>query len=116
MTDEQRDRLILNPVPGYEPEIGLLLAMPEETRGRTTSWLVLTWVAGESRAAALARLDASRGVLLGAFRGMSLANLRRVRSLPDYDVTPEYVLHHLAQHEAEHRGGIGMLRALATRH
>jgi uncharacterized damage-inducible protein DinB len=34
-----------------------------------------------------------------------------VRSLAEYDVTPEWVLHHMMQHEAEHRGQIGALRA-----
>jgi uncharacterized damage-inducible protein DinB len=43
---------------------------------------------------------------------MSLQEFRRVRVLPDYDVTPDYVLHHLMQHEAEHRGEIAMLRVL----
>jgi uncharacterized damage-inducible protein DinB len=44
---------------------------------------------------------------------MALPEFRRVRSLTHYDVTPEYVLHHLMQHEAEHRGQIGTLRARA---
>jgi uncharacterized damage-inducible protein DinB len=30
-----------------------------------------------------------------------------------YDVTPEWVVHHLMQHEAEHRGQIGELRVAA---
>lgn len=60
----------------------------------------------------LARLDAVRRALLDAFRGMSLDDFRRERSLPDYHVTPEWVLHHLIQHEAEHRGEIGLLRVL----
>lgn len=43
------------------------------------------------------------------------AEFRRVRSLPYYDVAPEWVLHHLMQHEAEHRSQIGSLRARAQR-
>jgi uncharacterized damage-inducible protein DinB len=35
----------------------------------------------------------------------------RPRSLPAYDVSPAWVLHHLAQHEAEHRGEIGSIIA-----
>jgi uncharacterized damage-inducible protein DinB len=31
---------------------------------------------------------------------------RRPRHLEQYDVTPQWVLHHLIQHEAEHRGQI----------
>jgi len=46
---------------------------------------------------------------------MNIHDFRRVRRLPDYDVTPEWVLHHLTQHEAEHRSEIGALRASAER-
>lgn len=74
----------------------------------------LTPCLGLAPAAHLARLDATRARLLAAFRPMSAAELRRTRHLPAYDVTPEWVLHHLLQHEAEHRGEIGLIRALAT--
>ena len=63
----------------------------------------------------LARLDAIRARLLATFRTMSPAEFRRIRHLRDYDVTPEWVLHHLLQHEAEHRGEIMLVRALAER-
>lgn len=63
----------------------------------------------------LARLDATRTRLLATFRAMSLTEFRRIRPLTDYDVTPEWVLHHLLQHEAEHRGEIMLVRALAVR-
>jgi uncharacterized damage-inducible protein DinB len=33
------------------------------------------------------------------------------RERPDYDVTPAWVLHHLMQHEAEHRSQISGIRA-----
>lgn len=52
------------------------------------------------------RLDDCRAYLLDIFNSMSLAQFRRVRHLPDYDVTPEWVLYHLIQHEAEHLGQI----------
>jgi uncharacterized damage-inducible protein DinB len=58
------------------------------------------------------RLAIVRHALLDVYTAMSLAEFRRARHLPDYDVTPEYVLHHLMQHEAEHRGQIGLLRVL----
>jgi hypothetical protein len=58
-------------------------------------------------------LDAVRAYLLEAFRTMTPEDFRRPRHLPDYDVTPEWVVHHLAQHEAEHRGQIGELRLRA---
>lgn len=66
-------------------------------------------------AAHLARLDTTRAWLLATFRALTLDEFRRARRLPDYDVTPEWVLHHLMQHEAEHRGEIGLIRALAER-
>jgi uncharacterized damage-inducible protein DinB len=58
----------------------------------------------------LVRLAAVREAALSVFRQMDLADFRRIRSLPEYDVTPEWVLHHLMQHEAEHRSQIGGLK------
>jgi uncharacterized damage-inducible protein DinB len=46
---------------------------------------------------------------------MHLDEFRRIRSLAEYGVTPEWVLHHLMQHEAEHRSQIGALRIAAER-
>ena len=73
----------------------------------------LTPCFGLDLAAHLARLEATRARLLATFRPMDVAEFRRIRQLPAYDVTPEWVLHHLLQHEAEHRGEIGLIRALA---
>ena len=64
----------------------------------------------------LGRLDIVRGRLLETFRGMSLEEYRRPRAMPEYDITPEWTLHHLAQHEAEHRGQILLLRSSAEAH
>jgi len=75
----------------------------------------LTQVQGISRADHLKRLETVRNLLLAVFQPMTLAEFRRVRSLPHYDVTPEWVLHHLIQHEAEHRSQIGALRIRAKR-
>jgi uncharacterized damage-inducible protein DinB len=41
---------------------------------------------------------------------MSREEFRRPRKVEDYTVTPEWVIHHLIQHEAEHRGQIGEIR------
>lgn len=59
------------------------------------------------------RLDAARAELPAAFGTMTLDDFRRPRILPQYAVTPEWVLHHLAQHEAEHRGHIAVTRSSA---
>jgi uncharacterized damage-inducible protein DinB len=73
----------------------------------------LSEIRGEPLADHVHRLDVVRSSLLEAFRDMTLQEFRRARSLPDYDVTPEWVLHHLIQHEAEHRGHIQLQRTWA---
>jgi uncharacterized damage-inducible protein DinB len=54
----------------------------------------------------LQRLDAARQLLLDVYASLTLADFRRARHLPQYHVTPEWVLYHLTQHETEHRGQI----------
>lgn len=93
------------PIP---PEVAALF--PIETRDKQGR---LNQVLGFSLDEHLRRLETVRGLLLAAFQQMDLAEFRRVRSFEHYDVTPEWVLHHLAQHEAEHRSQIGALRARA---
>jgi uncharacterized damage-inducible protein DinB len=61
----------------------------------------------------LQRLDAVRARLLAVYREMDTADFRRLRHLDPYDVTPEWVLYHFIQHEAEHQGQIGEIRLLA---
>ena len=73
----------------------------------------LTGVQSESLEKHLNRLDAGRTLLLNALGQMSLTDFQRVRRCKDYDITPEWTLHHLMQHEAEHRGQIGELRLRA---
>ena len=75
----------------------------------------LTQVQGMTLNLHLRRLEKVRELSLEVYQQMSLLDFRRPRSLPDYDVTPEWVLHHLIQHEAEHRSQIGSLRARAER-
>ncbi|MDQ5823697.1 MAG: DinB family protein [Chloroflexota bacterium] len=61
----------------------------------------------------LQRLQSVRNALMEEFKPMTLEDFRRPRHFPgQYDVTPEWVLHHLIQHEAEHRGHIQTLRVL----
>jgi uncharacterized damage-inducible protein DinB len=70
---------------------------------------MLTIVKGEPLEKHWQRLDAVRALLLDTFKSMTLAEYRRVRTFERYDVTPEWVLHHLMQHEAEHRDEIRSL-------
>ena len=95
----------------FPPEVDALLSYPiRDEQGR------LTQVEGFSLEQHLSRLETVRGLLLDVFQQMDLPEFRRARSLANYEVTPEWVLHHLMQHEAEHRGQIGTLRAGAERH
>ncbi len=68
---------------------------------------ILTLVRGETLDQHLARLATVRRHLLDELRPLTAVELDRPRNLPAYDVTPAWVLHHLAQHEAEHRGEMG---------
>lgn len=58
----------------------------------------------------LERLAAVRALLLERLRPMSNDDFHRARRLADYDAAPDWVLHHLLQHEAEHRSHIAWLR------
>jgi uncharacterized damage-inducible protein DinB len=93
--------------PDFTPEIVALF--PEDVSTETGQ---LALARGYSHTEHLDRLAAVRAKLLAIFADMSLADFRRPRDLPDYAVTPEWVLHHLIQHEDEHRAEIGMLRWL----
>jgi uncharacterized damage-inducible protein DinB len=176
MAEGMKPLMMVEALPGSEPEVGRLLWMLEQTRRRTkecledvnpdvldwtpqptansigallyhiaaieADWLVmevleeqafppdlvtlfpdgvrdetgrLVMARGTSLATSLDRLDVVRGHVVAAFREMSLAEFRCVRDFPDYRVTPEWVLHHLIQHEAEHQGQIGLLRDLGER-
>jgi len=75
----------------------------------------LSAVRGLSLDEHLHRLDAVRSILLDTFRGMTLHEFRRARRVNDHDVTPEWVIHHLMQHETEHRGQTGEIRLRAER-
>lgn len=66
----------------------------------------LTAVRDLSLQAHLHRLEATRQLLLAGFTGMTTADFQRQRVLPQYRVTPAWVLHHLTLHETEHRGEI----------
>lgn len=75
----------------------------------------LTIVKGLSLEEHYQRFELVRCLLLDHYTSMSLEEFRRPRNLPEYDVTPEWVLHHLCQHQAEHRSEIGILRTKAEK-
>jgi hypothetical protein len=69
---------------------------------------------GDTLAGHLQRLAAVRAALLDHLRTMSIAEFHEPRARERYDVSPSWVLHHLLQHEAEHRSEIGRLRQLLS--
>jgi uncharacterized damage-inducible protein DinB len=111
----ETDWLFAEVLADYTPETAVSwpdALLPYDVRDEK-GWL--THVPDEKLTSHWQRLDAVRSILLDAFRGMSPAEFRRPRHLEKYDVTPEWVLFHLIQHEAEHRGQILERRTEAER-
>jgi uncharacterized damage-inducible protein DinB len=99
--------LLEQPLP---PEVAALFPHPtRDTHGR------LSHNPAFSLNEHLGRLATVRALLLDVYQQMTPMDFRRAHSLEQYDVTPEWVLHHLMQHEAEHRGQLGTIRARAER-
>ncbi len=81
--------------------------LPVEMREDGT---LLSSFTGESVEQHLARLDAIRTMLIDTVRPMSSDELHDLHEREHYDVTPAWVLHHLMQHEAEHRSQLVAVR------
>ncbi len=80
----------------------------------------LSRVLGVPLAEHVARLHRSREIFLKEFQGISPDEWRRLRRPPDsekvnYEVTPEWAVFHLVEHEAGHAFQIGALKARGTR-
>ena len=71
---------------------------------------VLTRVTGMSLGEHLDRLSTVRSAFVEHVSALDEPAFHRPRSCPNYDVSPAYVLHHLLQHEAEHRSEIARAR------
>ncbi|MGW6383428.1 DinB family protein [Peribacillus butanolivorans] len=69
----------------------------------------LTHIEGQSLEEHFYRLNKVREVFLSHFRSMDLTDWRKPRALEQYDVTPEWVVYHLIEHESHHRGQIFQL-------
>ena len=94
---------------GEPPELVALLPWPDrDERGD------LTVVTGVPLADHLARLSAIRQFALDRLRVLTGDDLGRLRAMPDYDVAPDWAIHHLLQHEAEHRTHIAWIRDTAS--
>jgi hypothetical protein len=70
----------------------------------------LTVVRGETIAVHLERLAAVRALVHEHLTPMSAEDFHTPRARERYDVTPAWVLHHLLQHEAEHRAHLAWVR------
>jgi hypothetical protein len=70
----------------------------------------LSRIDGQTLDEHLARLAAIRSFVLERLSPMTNEEFHRVRSLERYDVAPDWALHHILQHEAEHRAHIAWLR------
>lgn len=91
----------------WDPEISALFPLEHRTDGN------LSHFEGESIEEHFYRLNKVREVFLSHFRSMDLSDWRKPRVLEHYDVTPEWVVYHLIEHESHHRGQIfQMLREL----
>jgi uncharacterized damage-inducible protein DinB len=94
----------------FPPEVADLFPHPfRDKQGR------LTQVLGLTLEAHLSTLSTVRAMYLAEIQKMDPEEFGRVRTFPHCDVTPEWVMHHLLQHEAEHRSQIGALRIAAKR-
>jgi uncharacterized damage-inducible protein DinB len=71
---------------------------------------VLTEVRGELLAEHIGRLAAVRDLFLERMRPMTVEEFHAPRARERYDVSPAWVVHHLLQHEAEHRAHIAWVR------
>jgi uncharacterized damage-inducible protein DinB len=95
---------ILGPESGVEIPAALF---PLDDRDATGTLSVLR---GEGLAEHLERLSRVRSLLESHLRDMPDGEFRRARSRDGYDVSAAWVLHHLLQHEAEHRAHIAWVR------
>jgi hypothetical protein len=92
-------------------ELAALLPWPDREPGDGTgNERHLSRVDGQSLTQHLERLAGVRAFALERLAPMTGEDFHRVRHLADYDVAPDWVIHHLLQHEAEHRSHIAWLR------
>jgi hypothetical protein len=95
-------------IPGCPMEVAEVLPYPMLLEDH-----VYTPVSGESLSTHVDRLRVIRNHLIDVYESMGLEDFRTLRPSGDTEVTPEWVLMHLARHESEHRGQIWEARAAA---
>jgi uncharacterized damage-inducible protein DinB len=87
------------------PEVGRLLPWADRDDDGH-----LWRIEGQDLASHLDRLQGVRDFVLDRLRPMSNDEFHRIRRLEAYDVAPDWAVHHVLQHEAEHRSQICWLR------
>jgi hypothetical protein len=95
-------------IPGCPPEIAEYLPYPLLLEDGS-----YTPVSGEPLEVHLERLDVIRNDFLAVVGGFTVDEFRQARKTGDQLVTAEWVVEHLVQHEAEHRGQIWEARISA---
>jgi uncharacterized damage-inducible protein DinB len=70
----------------------------------------LTQIKGTTKEQHVERLQKVRSLLLEFLRSMRAEEFHRIRTREKFDVSADWVLHHLIQHESEHRAQIASLR------
>jgi uncharacterized damage-inducible protein DinB len=93
----------------YFPDLVALLPWPD--RDDAGELVVVTGLSLEDH---LARLETVRRRFLEHVSALDPEQMDAPRAFPDwgYAISPAWTLHHLMQHEAEHRGEITSIRAL----
>ncbi|KIL51454.1 DNA damage-inducible protein DinB [Jeotgalibacillus alimentarius] len=71
---------------------------------------------GESVEQHIQRLQKVRDTLCFHFKQMNDIDWRTSRELEEYDVTPEWVIYHLIEHEARHSGQIFQKKRIRREH
>lgn len=101
----------------FPPEVGRELPFEPGTGTDAATWRIMR-VPGVPLAEHLGRLERCRETFLNAFRGMTLDEWRRLRTFGgDADeVSPEWVVFHLIEHEAGHGFQISSLKRRARRY
>jgi uncharacterized damage-inducible protein DinB len=70
----------------------------------------LSEVPAQTLARHLERMARVRSFFLQSLRAMTGADFVRLRAQAAYSVAPDWAIHHLLQHEAEHRAHIALIR------
>jgi hypothetical protein len=91
-------------------ELESLLPWPDREGPGEGGQRHLSRIDGQSLEGHQERLAGIRAHVMTRLRGMENDDFHRLRRLERYDVAPDWVLHHLLQHEAEHRSHIAWLR------